>query len=191
MTDAQAPLDRITRERLYAAMKYRSIAGAFGPFLASIADSRGRKAGTLFGLLLFIAGELAAETSKEAHSQRLCDYLTAWDQPDTLYGGGGNDELWGGADSDWLEGQKGSDKLYGGGWIDILVLDMIMDPGIDGLETYRRIVQINPGQKGIITSGFSESKRVHEARKLGAGIYVKKPYRLDAIARAVKAVLEK
>ena len=43
-------------ERLYAAMKYRSIAGAFGPFLASIADSRGRKVGVLFGLLLFIAG---------------------------------------------------------------------------------------------------------------------------------------
>ena len=46
----------------------------------------------LAGLLLFIAGELAAETSKEAHAQRLCDYLNAWDQPDTLNGGGGGDE---------------------------------------------------------------------------------------------------
>jgi predicted MFS family arabinose efflux permease len=43
-------------ERLYAAMKYRAVAGAFGPFLASIADSRGRKTGVLFGLLLFIVG---------------------------------------------------------------------------------------------------------------------------------------
>jgi signal transduction histidine kinase len=73
--------------------------------------------------------------------------------------------------------------------VDLLVLDMIMDPGIDGLETYRRIVQVRPGQRALITSGFSESHRVHEARQLGAGGYVKKPYRLETIARAVREVL--
>jgi DNA-binding NarL/FixJ family response regulator len=42
----------------------------------------------------------------------------------------------------------------------------------------------------VITSGFSESDRVHEARKLGAGLYVKKPYRLETLARAVRDVLK-
>jgi CheY-like chemotaxis protein len=74
---------------------------------------------------------------------------------------------------------------------DLLVLDMIMDPGIDGLETYRRILRIHPGQRAVITSGFSESDRVHEARKLGADAYVKKPYRLDTIARAIRDVLKR
>jgi predicted MFS family arabinose efflux permease len=37
----------------------RSLAGAAGPFLASIADSRGRKTGMLFGLLLFSLGAAA------------------------------------------------------------------------------------------------------------------------------------
>lgn len=37
-------------------LTWRSLAGAFGPFLASVADSRGRKAGILIGLLIFIAG---------------------------------------------------------------------------------------------------------------------------------------
>ena len=73
--------------------------------------------------------------------------------------------------------------------VDALVLDMIMDPGIDGLETYRRILAIRPGQRAVITSGFSESDRVHEARRLGAGIYVKKPYRLHMLAKAIKDVL--
>jgi CheY-like chemotaxis protein len=73
--------------------------------------------------------------------------------------------------------------------VDLLVLDMIMDPGIDGLETYRRIIDRHPGQRAVITSGFSESERVFEARRLGAGAYVKKPYRLETIARAVKSVL--
>ena len=41
---------------LSLALTIRSSSGVFGPFLASIADSRGRKAGMLFGLLLFTAG---------------------------------------------------------------------------------------------------------------------------------------
>jgi len=73
---------------------------------------------------------------------------------------------------------------------DLLILDMIMDPGIDGLETYRQIIDINPGQRAVITSGFSESERVYEARRLGASGYVKKPYRLETLALAVKKALE-
>ena len=73
---------------------------------------------------------------------------------------------------------------------DLLVLDMIMDPGIDGLETYKRILKHHPGQKAIIVSGFSETRRVKEAQKLGAGAYVKKPYTLDKLGTAVKEALE-
>ena len=56
---------------------------------------------------------------------------------------------------------------------DLLIPDMIMDPGIDGLDTYTQILNINPNQKAIIVSGFSESDRVKEARALGAGAYLK------------------
>ena len=69
---------------------------------------------------------------------------------------------------------------------DLLILDMIMDPGIDGLETYKRILEFHPGQKAIIASGFSETKRVKEAQRLGAGKYIKKPYTLEKIGIAVK-----
>ena len=68
---------------------------------------------------------------------------------------------------------------------DLLLLDMIMDPGIDGYETYRRILQITPNQKAIIASGFSESERVRMTQKMGAGQYVKKPYTLEQLAAAV------
>ena len=72
---------------------------------------------------------------------------------------------------------------------DLLLLDMIMDPGIDGLETYRRILQAHPNQKAIIASGFSETDRVKEAEELGVGHYLKKPYTLETIGTAVKAEL--
>ncbi|UCG09276.1 MAG: PAS domain S-box protein [Desulfobacterales bacterium] len=74
---------------------------------------------------------------------------------------------------------------------DLMVLDMIMDPGIDGLETYQKVLEIKPSQKAIIASGYSESIRVKEAQRLGAGAYVKKPYLLEKFGRAVRAELDK
>jgi CheY-like chemotaxis protein len=73
----------------------------------------------------------------------------------------------------------------------IVVLDMIMDPGIDGFETYRRMIAIKPRQKAIIVSGYSESDRVREAQRLGAGAYVKKPYTMERIALALRNELDR
>jgi len=75
--------------------------------------------------------------------------------------------------------------------VDLVLLDMIMDPGIDGMETYRRVLEINPFQKAILVSGFSETDRVKEAQKLGAGSYVKKPYVREKIGLAVRMELDK
>jgi CheY-like chemotaxis protein len=75
--------------------------------------------------------------------------------------------------------------------VDLLVLDMIMDPGIDGLETYKRILDYRPGQKAVIASGFSETDNVKMAQKLGAGPYVKKPYLIEKIGKAVREELDK
>ena len=73
--------------------------------------------------------------------------------------------------------------------VDLLVLDMIMDPGMVGLDTYRQVLKIHPRQKAIIASGFSETERVREAQALGAGRYVKKPYTIEKIGVAVKEAL--
>ena len=72
---------------------------------------------------------------------------------------------------------------------DLLILDMIMDSGIDGLETYRRILRTHPGQNAIITSGFSETAQVEELQQLGGGQYIRKPYHLQDIGLAVKKAL--
>lgn len=73
---------------------------------------------------------------------------------------------------------------------DLVLLDMIMDPGMDGLDTYRRIRQMNPDQKVIIVSGFSESDRVDEAMMLGANAYMQKPYLPTNLARTVRETLD-
>ncbi len=75
--------------------------------------------------------------------------------------------------------------------VDLLVLDMIMEPGIDGLETYKRILKLHPRQKAIIASGFAETSRVKEVIKLGASSYVKKPYLIEKIGVVIRGVFEK
>jgi len=74
--------------------------------------------------------------------------------------------------------------------VDILLLDMIMDPGINGLETYKKIIQIYPGQKAVIASGYSLNDDVVAAQALGAGPFIKKPYTLMKLGHAIKKVLE-
>ncbi|MEQ8160729.1 MAG: ATP-binding protein, partial [Smithellaceae bacterium] len=74
--------------------------------------------------------------------------------------------------------------------VDLLVLDMIMEPGMDGLDTYRNVLAIHPRQKAIIVSGFSETDRVETAQDLGAGAYVRKPYVLEKLGLAVRKELE-
>ncbi len=75
--------------------------------------------------------------------------------------------------------------------VDLLVLDMIMAPGMNGLETYRKALEITPNQKAIITSGYAETDSVAQAQTLGAGQYVKKPYTIEKIGLAVKTELGK
>ena len=77
------------------------------------------------------------------------------------------------------------------GKADLVVLDMIMDPGIDGLETYERILELNPSQKAVIVSGFSETDRVKRAQELGAGAYVRKPYVMETLGLAVRKELDR
>ena len=72
--------------------------------------------------------------------------------------------------------------------VDAVILDMIM-PGMDGLDTYRRIRALDPDVNALIASGFSETERVREALKLGVGAYVRKPYTLREIGSALHKIL--
>jgi signal transduction histidine kinase/CheY-like chemotaxis protein len=75
--------------------------------------------------------------------------------------------------------------------VDLILLDMIMDPGINGRETYGRITKIHPNQKAIIVSGFAETDEVKETQKLGAGKYIKKPLTLENLGRVIQEELAK
>jgi len=74
--------------------------------------------------------------------------------------------------------------------VDLILLDMIMDPGINGRETYERVIKIHPNQKTVIASGFAETDEVRQAQRLGAGPFIKKPFTLEKIGLAIKDELK-
>ncbi len=74
---------------------------------------------------------------------------------------------------------------------ELLILDMIMEPGVDGFETYERVLKSNPEQKAVIVSGFSDNVQVKKVQQLGAGCYIKKPYSIEQIGMVIKQELLK
>ena len=74
--------------------------------------------------------------------------------------------------------------------VDLLLLDMLMDPGIDGFNTYQKILKMHPGQKAIITSGYSKTDRIQQTLELGLCEFVRKPYSLETIATTARRLLD-
>ncbi len=75
--------------------------------------------------------------------------------------------------------------------VDLVLLDMIMPGGMDGLDTYRKILEVRPGQKAILVSGYADSERVRRLQDLGAGAFLRKPARLQTLAEAIRDELER
>ncbi len=85
-------------------------------------------------------------------------------------------------------GQEALARLHGRSF-DLVLLDMVMEPGMNGLETYRKMLRLVPGQKAIIVSGFAEHADIEAARRLGVIDFVRKPYTLSRLGLAVREAL--
>jgi len=74
---------------------------------------------------------------------------------------------------------------------DLVMLDVTMDDGIDGIETYRRIRAIRPLQRAIMLSGSARTEQVKILRNLGVESYLIKPVSLPNLAHAVRNELDR
>ncbi|MFH0909341.1 MAG: ATP-binding protein [bacterium] len=68
---------------------------------------------------------------------------------------------------------------------DLVILDMILGDGVDGLDVYRNMLEVRSRQPCIIVSGYAETDRVRHAQSLGAGEYIRKPFSPERLARSV------
>jgi PAS domain S-box-containing protein len=69
--------------------------------------------------------------------------------------------------------------------VDLVLLDMLMAPGMNGRQTFEQIIALHPGQKALIASGFSKDEEVQRALRLGVSGYLQKPYVLNNLGKAL------
>jgi len=74
--------------------------------------------------------------------------------------------------------------------VDLIVMDMLMEPGMSGYLTYKELLKLYPDQRAVIASGFSESDDVKAALRLGASGFIQKPYSIDRLGQVVKKALQ-
>jgi CheY-like chemotaxis protein len=93
-----------------------------------------------------------------------------------------------GCTADCVDSGEAAVAFLKGHSVDLVVLDMLMAPGIDGLESFKRIVAFKPEQKVVIASGYSQPSDMKEAKRLGVLDYIMKPYTLQHISRVLHRV---
>lgn len=72
--------------------------------------------------------------------------------------------------------------------IDGVLLDMVM-PRMSGKETYKKMKEIDPDVKVLLSSGYKQDKRISSVLNMGARGFIQKPYDLKALSIAIKKYL--
>jgi two-component system nitrogen regulation response regulator NtrX len=86
-------------------------------------------------------------------------------------------------------GQEGLDLLQEA-QPSIVMLDISMEPGIDGIETLRRIKELRPELPVIMITGHGEIENAVRTIKMGAYDFIQKPLALEQVLLSVKHGLE-
>jgi two-component system response regulator AtoC len=73
---------------------------------------------------------------------------------------------------------------------DIVTLDVVL-PGIDGLETLKRLKQRMPEVPVVMLSGHGQARNIVEAMRLGASDFLRKPFEVEELELAFQKALEK
>lgn len=88
------------------------------------------------------------------------------------------------------DGERGLEAFGDGSAWDAVLLDQRM-PGMDGLETLRRIKQRDATARVIMSTAYASIELAVDAMKLGATDFVRKPMTPEILRNAVAAALAK
>jgi two-component system response regulator AtoC len=88
------------------------------------------------------------------------------------------------------DGRRALAFLEGGAAPDVIVLDVMM-PGLDGIETLRRIRQLDEHVPVVMLSVVGKASTIVEAMQLGALDFLNKPFAEDELLATLSRVLEK
>jgi len=84
--------------------------------------------------------------------------------------------------SDGLEGVSRYRDLWRE--IDLVILDMVM-PNMSGGDCFRRMKEISPNARVVLSSGYSMDGSIQDVMNEGILAFIQKPYRLEELSRVV------
>jgi CheY-like chemotaxis protein len=70
-----------------------------------------------------------------------------------------------------------------------VILDLTIPGGMGGRDTIRRLREIDPDVRAIVSSGYSNDAVLAEHRAHGFRAMVAKPYRMEDLARALSEAI--
>jgi CheY-like chemotaxis protein len=73
---------------------------------------------------------------------------------------------------------------------DIVILDLTVKRGMGGEETIRRLREIDPDIKAVVSSGYSDAAVVADYRAHGFSACLNKPYRLSGLRDCLRSLLK-
>lgn len=85
--------------------------------------------------------------------------------------------------------EKYREALAAGEPFDAVILDLTVPGGMGGTQTVERLRELDPGVRAIASTGYSHDPVMADHRAYGFCAAVPKPYRMDALASILEALL--
>jgi len=100
-----------------------------------------------------------------------------------------------GYEVDFAKDGKEAIELYkkakeSGKSFDVVIMDLTIPGGMGGKETVKKLLEINPDVKAIVSSGYSSDPIMAEYKSYGFSGVVVKPYNTVGLSRVVADVLK-
>jgi two-component system, cell cycle sensor histidine kinase and response regulator CckA len=73
--------------------------------------------------------------------------------------------------------------------VDVVIMDLTVPGGMGGKEAIKRLREIDPDVKAIVSSGYSEDPIMSEFGCYGFSACVAKPYRIQDLGQALQKVI--
>ncbi|HUJ18609.1 MAG TPA: PAS domain S-box protein [Nitrospirota bacterium] len=73
---------------------------------------------------------------------------------------------------------------------DVVILDLTIRGGMGGMETMRKLREIDPEVRAVVSSGYSDDSAIASHREQGFKAFLKKPYNVKELRDALNALLE-
>ena len=72
---------------------------------------------------------------------------------------------------------------------DVVIIDLTIPGGMGGIETIQRLIELYPGIKAIVSSGYSDDRVMSDYQRYGfAGVLIK-PYKVNQLSESIRKVL--